>query len=174
MHFWGEIKNTGLHFIPAQTTLIQGISMAGGAKPLGVLESVRVTRSFDKGKIQSYSFDLTEGGSKKAYNFELTPQDTVFIKKSHFLENRVYYTSLIRVIATPSPADLRRGLNSAIRAPRKNFAHPSRPFAGKKLAPKNAPPENRTPEAGDPYQKFEPQIPSTFRRWINLSAPVHL
>jgi len=30
VHIWGEIRNSGLHFIPLDTNLLNGLSLAGG------------------------------------------------------------------------------------------------------------------------------------------------
>ena len=38
VHFWGSVKKTGLHFIPVDTNLISGISLAGG--PAGLSEEI--------------------------------------------------------------------------------------------------------------------------------------
>lgn len=99
VHFWGEVKKSGLHYIPIDTPLISGISLAGGLTSSADLEQVRVTRH--KGKdLQSTNFDLSSGGNEEAYRHHLKPGDTVFIKKTRFYENRAYYTSLIGVLAT--------------------------------------------------------------------------
>lgn len=99
VHFWGEVGNSGLHFIPVDTSLVQGLSLAGGPKSNSLMDEVRVT-SRKGGKLIEHTFDLTEGGDDEAHTFQLSPGDTVFVKKDNFSENRAYYTSLVGVIAT--------------------------------------------------------------------------
>lgn len=99
VHFWGEVKKSGLHYIPIDTPLISGISLAGGLTSSADLEKVRVTRTEGK-DLQTINFDLSSGGDEEAYKQFLRPGDTVFIKKTRFYENRSYYTSLIGVLAT--------------------------------------------------------------------------
>lgn len=99
VHFWGEIGNPGLHFIPLETTLVKGLSMAGGPRNEGILDEVKVTRKGEK-ELKTEYFDLTSGGDDSAHVYQLQPGDTVFIKKSRFFENRGYYTSLFGVVAT--------------------------------------------------------------------------
>ena len=100
VHFWGEIRDPGLHFIPVDTTLVNGLSMAGGPTSLGELKSVRVTKKNNLGKIDHSTFDLETGGGAEAHRYTLGPGDTIFIKRSHFYENRSYYTGLVGVLAT--------------------------------------------------------------------------
>jgi hypothetical protein len=99
VHCWGEVEKPGLHFIPVDTTFISGLSLAGGARGSANLENVKVSRFSDK-EIKSYVFNLETGGDAEAFNFALKPGDTIFIEKSHFYENRAYYTSLIAVAST--------------------------------------------------------------------------
>ncbi len=96
-HFWGAVKQSGLHFVPTNTSLIKGISMAGGPTETAKLSNVQVTRKESGGQLNKYRFDLVEGGNLDSHKFELKPGDTVFIEKDHFRENRVYYTSLVSV-----------------------------------------------------------------------------
>jgi len=99
VHFWGEVKKSGLHYIPVDTTLVSGISLAGGLTSSADLESVKVTQR-NKKQVEHIRYNLTDGGSEAAYTHVLRPGDTVFVKKSRFYENRSYYTSLIGVLAT--------------------------------------------------------------------------
>ncbi len=99
VHFWGEVSKTGLHFIPLDTTLVKGLSMAGGPRSDGVLDGVKITRKNGE-KLETRRFDLTEGGDSEAHKYKLQPGDTVFIRKSEYFQNRAYYTSLIGVLAT--------------------------------------------------------------------------
>jgi hypothetical protein len=99
VHFWGEVKKSGLHYIPVDTPLISGISLAGGLTSSADLEQVKVTRQDGK-ELKSTNFDLSSGGNEEAYKHSLRPGDTVFIKKTRYYENRAYYTSLIGVLAT--------------------------------------------------------------------------
>lgn len=99
VHIWGEVAKSGLHYVPVGTTLINGLSLAGGPKNAGNLDGVKLTRK-NGNEIIEKSFDLSEGGDIKSYKMELLPGDTVFIPRDEFLENRAYYTSLVGVIAT--------------------------------------------------------------------------
>ncbi len=96
IHFWGEVKNSGLHYIPVESKLVKGLSMAGGGTSQAKLSDVFVTRVED-GKVKRLEFDLNEGGTRDAYDFTLRPGDTVFIKKDTFRQDRAYYTSLVSV-----------------------------------------------------------------------------
>ena len=99
VNIWGEVRKSGLHFLPLDTTLVQGISLAGGPSNNANLEKVKLSRR-DKFKILSESFDLREGGSDEAALKILKPGDTVFVEKSNYNEDRAYYTSLFGVVAT--------------------------------------------------------------------------
>ncbi len=99
VHFWGEIKKSGLHYVPVSTNLIKGISLAGGLTSTAELEEVKLTRVEKKGP-EHKVFDLSAGGDANAYSQTLKAGDTVFVQKSRFYENRSYYTSLIGVLAT--------------------------------------------------------------------------
>ena len=63
VHFWGEIKKSGLHYIPVDTPLISGISLAGGLTSSADLEEVKITRHDGKDLV-SEKFDLSSGGSE--------------------------------------------------------------------------------------------------------------
>jgi hypothetical protein len=99
VHFWGEVSKSGLHYIPVGTTLINGLSLAGGPKNAGNLDEVKLTRNTGT-QVEELKFDLTEGGTLTAYREELQAGDTIFIPKDTFREDRVYYTSLVGVAAT--------------------------------------------------------------------------
>ncbi len=99
IHFWGEVGNPGLHYVPVDSKLIKGISMAGGGSGSARLDEVSVTRAFD-GKISRLKFDLDDGGDSSVHDFTLRPNDTVFIKKDHYRQDRAYYTGLVQVLAT--------------------------------------------------------------------------
>ena len=99
VHFWGHLKNSGLHFIPISTNLINGISLAGGPNSDAHFEEIHVTTSRN-GSREKYTFDISNGGDISLEDFELKPGDTVFIPKDTFYQDRAYYTSLIGVIAT--------------------------------------------------------------------------
>lgn len=96
-HFWGEVGKPGLHFIPTDTTLIKGLSMAGGPAGLAKMEEIVLTRNSKDGKLEQHQFNLANGGDTSAYQFKLEPGDSVFIKKDLFREDRAYYTSLIGI-----------------------------------------------------------------------------
>lgn len=96
-NFWGEVGKPGLHFIPTDTTLIKGLSMAGGPTSLGKIENVLLTRSQTDGHIKKFEFDLANGGNNKAHEFKLESGDSVFIMKDSFREDRSYYTGLIGI-----------------------------------------------------------------------------
>lgn len=96
-HFWGEVGKPGLHFIPTDTTLIKGLSMAGGPTGGARLEDIVLTRTTTEGKLIQHEFNLTDGGDAEAYAFKMVPGDSVFIKKDQFREDRSYYTSLIGI-----------------------------------------------------------------------------
>ena len=97
-NIWGEVKNSGLHYIPQRTNLVNGLSLAGGTTGSADLDEVIVSRN-SKGEWKNYTFDLT-GGSNQALGFELQPGDVVQVKKDRFYENRTYYTGLISILAT--------------------------------------------------------------------------
>lgn len=99
VNVWGEVNKTGLHFVPLDTDLIQGLSLAGGPKSTAALDRITLTRNID-GKIEEFKFDLEKGGTPEAYMQKLSSGDTIFIEKEYLYENRAYYTSLISVIVT--------------------------------------------------------------------------
>lgn len=98
-NFWGEVNSSGLHFIPQGTSLIKGLSLAGGPTGDADISSIQVTRNSSK-KFKVMTFDLHGGGDKDAHQFSLKPGDVIFVKKERFYENRAYYTSLISVGVT--------------------------------------------------------------------------
>lgn len=100
VHIWGEISKSGLHFIPIDTTLINGISLAGGPTGSAELENIKLTRKGPNGVFNNQKFDISTGGDRDIHNYKLKPDDTIFIKRSRFNEDRAYYTSLTGVIAT--------------------------------------------------------------------------
>ena len=100
VNIWGQVKKSGLHFIPIETNLPQGISFAGGPTNNAKLYNVKVSRFNNKGEIWSEEFDMRRGGGKKAALKILKPGDTIFIERSNYFENRAYYTSLAGVVAT--------------------------------------------------------------------------
>lgn len=99
VNVWGDVGRTGLHFVPVDTTLVMGLSLAGGPGTHAKLHEIKLTR-VEEGKNKEYTFDLSAGGSAEAQSFALRPGDTVFVENDKFFENRSYYTSLIGVIAT--------------------------------------------------------------------------
>lgn len=99
VHFWGEVSRSGLHYIPVDSNLIKGLSFAGGPKTSAQLDSVKVTRQ-NGTTVDELSFDLSQGGTATAYNFNLRSGDTVFVEKDYYYENRLFYTGLIGVVAT--------------------------------------------------------------------------
>jgi len=99
VHIWGEIRNSGLHFIPLDTNLINGLSLAGGPTSSSKLDNVKVTTTRE-GKREKLSFDVTKGGDLTLEDFRLKPGDTIFIEKDNYRQDRAYYTSLIGVALT--------------------------------------------------------------------------
>lgn len=99
VHFWGEVGRPGLHFIPVDTRLIKGLSLAGGGSSTAKLEEVIVNRQVE-GKIKRKEFNLGAGGDIQAHEFALQPGDTIFIKKDRFIENRNFYIGLTSVVVT--------------------------------------------------------------------------
>ena len=96
VHIWGEVKQSGLHFVPADTSFVGGLSMAGGPNTRSDMESVRLMRANGQG-IQTSEFNLTEGGDLEVHDLKLKAGDTIFVPKSTYYEDRAYYTSLISV-----------------------------------------------------------------------------
>lgn len=96
-HMWGEVSKGGMHFIPVDSTLIKGLSYAGGASSSAKLDNVKVIRD-EEGKLNTYTFDMEDGGDNNAHQFVLHPGDTIYVSRNRYFENRAYYTSLIGVI----------------------------------------------------------------------------
>ena len=44
-NFWGEVNTSGLHFVPQGTSLINGLSLAGGPSGSADISTVQVTRN---------------------------------------------------------------------------------------------------------------------------------
>jgi hypothetical protein len=99
VHFWGQVKNSGLHFMPVDTNIINGISLAGGPTTNAELDNVKVTTKRG-GKRERIDFDLTGGGGIELEDFKLQPGDTVYVPQDTFRQDRNYYTSLTSVILT--------------------------------------------------------------------------
>jgi len=99
VNYWGQVTLSGLHFVPAETNLIEGLSMAGGPSAHSKLNNVKLIRKNGK-KITIKKFNLTEGGNTDAYNYKLQPHDTIFVEKSTYYENRAYYTTLVSVLVS--------------------------------------------------------------------------
>lgn len=99
INVWGEVNKAGLHYIPIDTDLVLGLSLAGGPKSTASLSGIKVTRNANN-QINEYKFDLSEGGTPEAYKLKLEPGDTVFVEKEFFYENRAYYTGIVGVVAT--------------------------------------------------------------------------
>lgn len=96
VNMWGEISKPGLHFLPIDTTLVKGLTLAGGATSLGKLENIRIIRR-ENDKQVGYTFDLSEGGDAASNEFSLKQGDVVFVERDQFIQNRAYYTSLIAI-----------------------------------------------------------------------------
>jgi hypothetical protein len=100
VNMWGEIKLSGLHFVPSDTTFIKGLSLAGGPTSSANLEKVVLIRGAPNGTFKEIEFDLSKGGDANAHQFKIESGDTIFLKKETFYENRNYYTSLIGIFIT--------------------------------------------------------------------------
>lgn len=96
-HFWGEVQKSGLHFVPTDTTLIKGLSMAGGPTGSAKLDEVTLSRLLSDGSMKQYRFDISGGGDSDAHAFKIEAGDSVFIKRDTFYENRNYYTSWVSI-----------------------------------------------------------------------------
>ncbi len=96
VHIWGAIGKSGLHFIPLNTTLVKGLSLAGGPQTSADLSEVKVSRNME-GMLQTTKYDLSDGGDSQSLNRVLKPGDMVFVPKDTFMSSRAYYTSLIGV-----------------------------------------------------------------------------
>jgi hypothetical protein len=99
VHMWGEIKQSGLHFVPSDTTLVKGLSLAGGPTSSAKLEDIVLVRNTN-GAFKEMKFDLSKGGDVDAHQFKIESGDTIFLKRDTFSENRAYYTSLIGIFIT--------------------------------------------------------------------------
>ncbi|MGZ3789944.1 MAG: SLBB domain-containing protein [Bacteriovorax sp.] len=99
INVWGEVNKAGLHYVPLDTNIVQGLSLAGGPKSTAALDSVRLTKNVN-GKIEEFKFDLMKGGKPEIYNIKLEPGDTLFVEKEYYFENRAYITGLVAVGAT--------------------------------------------------------------------------
>lgn len=97
VNMWGNFSKSGLHFVPVDTNLISGLSMAGGPSRYAKLDSVTLTRRVDN-EAKIYNFDLKSGGNLEAHNFTLKPGDTIFIERETKIEDRSFYLSLASFI----------------------------------------------------------------------------
>jgi len=96
-HFWGEVQKSGLHFIPTDTTLVKGLSMAGGPTGSAKLDDVIINRLKSDGSVKQYKFDISGGGASDAHTFKIESGDSIFIRRDTFYENRNYYTSWVNI-----------------------------------------------------------------------------
>lgn len=94
VNMWGEVSKPGLHFVPIDTTLVKGLTLAGGPTGTGKLEKIRLIRK-EADKQVGYTFDLAEGGDTESNEFVLKQGDVVFVERDLYMQNRAYYTSLI-------------------------------------------------------------------------------
>ena len=99
VHIWGEVRRSGLYYIPVNSTLIQGLSLAGGTTSQSDLSEVKIKRE-QNGKINEELLDLSEGGDKGSYDFRLKSGDTIFIAKDTHMQDRAFYTGLVSVLFT--------------------------------------------------------------------------
>jgi len=100
VHIWGAVGVAGLHFVPLDTTIIKGLSFAGGPSRISRLDNIRLSRLDKNKKLTNKVYDLSEGGKQLAFSDTLQPGDTLFVSKDYYREDRVYYTSLISVIVS--------------------------------------------------------------------------
>lgn len=100
VHFWGYFQRPGLHFVPVESSLLEGVSYAGGPNLQGKIDNVKLMRKNDKGNFENTYFNLEKGGGNEAALKELRPGDMIFVEKDYWQENRAYYTSLVAVFAT--------------------------------------------------------------------------
>lgn len=96
---WGEVNKAGLHFVPVDTDVVQGLSLAGGPKSTAILSNIKLTKRAD-GKNEEFVLNLEKGGTPELAQLKLSPGDTVFVEREYYYENRAYVTSLIAVGAT--------------------------------------------------------------------------
>lgn len=99
VHIWGEVRKSGLYYIPVNSTLIQGISLAGGTIPSSDLSEVVVKRVVE-GNVTEEELDLSSGGDQSSYHYKLKSGDTIFIAKDTHLQDRAFYTGLVSVVFT--------------------------------------------------------------------------
>jgi len=99
VNFWGDVNRPGLHFMPIDTKLISGLSMAGGPKQSADLSNIRLMRN-ENSEYKSYDFNISEGGGIKSHDFTLNAGDTIFIEKDFSRENRAFYLSLLSFVLT--------------------------------------------------------------------------
>ena len=95
VNFWGSVSRPGLHFVPVDSSLIQGLSFAGGPTSSAKTNNVRLSRVVGN-ETENKVYDLTAGGDPFTSS-RLQPGDVIFVEKDTFTENRAYYTSLIGV-----------------------------------------------------------------------------
>ena len=100
VNIWGEVKQSGLHFVPSDTTFVKGMSLAGGPTSSGKLEDIVLSRNLPNGSFKEYTFDLSKGGDEATKQFKIESGDIIFVKKETFYENRAYYTTLVSIMIT--------------------------------------------------------------------------
>lgn len=98
-HFWGEVEKSGLHFIPTETNLVSGLSLAGGPRIDAKMQDVRVKRVVDD-KLEEYKFDLSRGGNTEAFKFKIQPGDAVYVRRERFYDDRNLIISLLTLFTT--------------------------------------------------------------------------
>ncbi len=97
VNIWGSVKKSGLHFVPMDTSLMKGLSLAGGVFSESKLDNVRLTRK-EGSETKNYYIDFTSSSKDiEAQNLKLRSGDIIFVDRDYFRENRAYYTSLIGV-----------------------------------------------------------------------------
>lgn len=99
INVWGEVRRSGLYYVPVNSTIIQGLSLAGGTTSQSDLSEVKVSRQMN-GKVSEEELDLSEGGDQGAYHYKLRSGDTIFVAKDTHMQDRAFYTSLVSVVFT--------------------------------------------------------------------------
>ena len=89
VHVWGNVREPGVHYVPAGSTLLQSVSAAGGPTENADTKSIRLLRD------KKYTYvDLLKADSSSAQ-----ANDTLFVDSSIKADLPLYFTGISTVIS---------------------------------------------------------------------------
>jgi polysaccharide export outer membrane protein len=98
----GEVQNPGTFMIDnKEINILQAISQAGGINTFGKRDAVKVIRKTNNGS-KIYQLDLTDNGVLEADQFNLMPNDVVYVepmKSKNVAFERIPYSIFLSMVS---------------------------------------------------------------------------